>query len=99
MLAPREWRVETSEEFDRDRARIGAEATRLDAHERLWRFYLERRPFQSSHGLTSASDEQRVITSAEALDGIEYVVGLSVDRRSHVVTLQWLDTAPLHDDR
>jgi hypothetical protein len=93
MLAPREWRLETTDEFDGDRAAVEVGAPRFDAHMRLWTFWLERRPFQFTHGLTEPDDDLRVLVSNEPLEGVQYVVGVQVDRRRHLVTLRWLDVA------
>lgn len=90
MLAPREWRLLTSEEFDQDRARVDANAPRFDAHMRLWRLWLERRPFELTHGLTGPDDDFRVLISNERIDDVQYVVGVEIDRQRHVVTLRWL---------
>jgi hypothetical protein len=93
MLAPREWRVETTAEFDEDLAAIQVGAPRIDVHIRVWWLWLERRPFVFTQGLTSPDDEDRVLVTNEGLLGLQYVVGLTIDRERRVVTLRWLDTA------
>jgi hypothetical protein len=60
---------------------------------RLWRLWLERRPFEFTHGLTTPDDETRVLVSNEPMLGVQYVVGVLVDRERRVVTLCWLDVA------
>jgi hypothetical protein len=95
MLAPREWRLETSDEFESDRARIEPEASRFDHHMRLWAMFLERQPFQFSEGLTHPEDVMRVVISDDPMDGVQYVVGITIDRDRRRVTLRWLDTEPL----
>jgi hypothetical protein len=95
MLAPREWRLKTTDEFERDFAAMNAEASRLDHHRSLWALYLERQPFRFSEGLTHPDDDMRVIVSDEPMDGVQYVVGATIDRKRRTVTLRWLDCEPL----
>ena len=96
MLTPREWRVETGGTFDDDVARIGvAEADRLAAHIRAWKWQLEREPFVYSEGLTAPDDDIRVIASTDPMLECEFVAGVTIDRRNHIVEIRWVDVVPL----
>lgn len=95
MLAPREWRVETTEQFENDCDRLRLRASRFEERLQNWKDVLERWPFEYTHGLTGSSDRQRVLVSPEPLDALDYVAGVEIDRARRSVALQWLDTCPM----
>lgn len=95
MLQPPEWRVEASDEFEQEFAALTEKGSRLDEFRRSWYFYLERRPVEYSEGLTRADDDVRVFVNVDPHDGIEYVVGLTVERGRGAVRLRWVDSREL----
>jgi hypothetical protein len=91
MLEPPGWKVVESPDFLRDCERIGSEASRLDHHRRAFKFFLERRPLEFSHGLTGEDDLRRVCVSTDHLEGAEYVAGIELEPSTQVVQLVWLE--------
>jgi hypothetical protein len=95
MLQPPEWRIHPTDEFEAEFEALAAVAERLDAHRRAWYFYLQRVPISYSKGLTAPDDDDRVLVTPDVREGVEFVVGLTVDQRRQVVRLNWLDSREL----
>jgi hypothetical protein len=91
MLEPPSWRVVETASFLDDCEGIEPDAARLDHHRRGLKFFLERRPFEFSHGLTSPDDTLRVCVSTDHMEGAEYIAGAEVDSRAQEVRLLWLE--------
>lgn len=91
MLEPPSWRVVETPGFIEDCEQLEPDAARLDHHRRGFTFFLERRPFEFSHGLTDDKDLLRVCVSTDQMEGAEYVAGVEVDPSAHLVRLMWLE--------
>ena len=95
-----EWQVETTSDFNEDYAAlavVGGE--QLERFRESCCFYLHRNPVVMATGLLGPMDDaSRVMTYADADLGVEYVVGLSIDRTNHLVWVRWLDSREFEPD-
>lgn len=84
--------METTDEFDEDYAAlsvVGGEE--LQRFRESCCFYLHHNPLVMTTGLLGPGDDaNRVMIYADAGLGIEYVVGLSIDRENRLVWVRWL---------
>jgi hypothetical protein len=94
------WEVETTEGFDEDFSALsimGGE--RLDACRESWCFYLRRDPLTHTSGLLGPGDDDcRVSVLADEQLGIEYFLGVSIDRARRHVLVRWLDSCEFEPD-
>jgi hypothetical protein len=96
---PRKWLVETTQEFEEQYAALVTPDGRLHELQEGWWWYLERNPVVMSTGLTDPGDDScRVMTGSDPFRGVEYVLGVSLDRSTCRVLVLWLDTREFDAD-
>lgn len=96
---PPEWRIETTAEFDDDYAALAQSGGRLPELWEGWSWYLKRSPVVHSSGLLGVDDDDcRLMTGSDERAGVEYVMGVSLDRQNHTVLVRWLDSCEFEPD-
>jgi hypothetical protein len=94
------WELEATEEFDDDYSALsvlGGEG--LDVCRQSWEFYLRRDPVVHTTGLSGPDDDDcRVTVYSDPQLGVEYFLGVSIDRASKRVLIRWLDSCEFEPD-